>query len=88
MYILVYMIITQTITKWGNSVGLRIPQKVLHAANFSDNQEVELSVIGNTIVLTPVVADSDNLDALLSGIDPTNLHDEITTDTPVGNEAW
>lgn len=88
MCILVYMITTQNITKWGNSAGLRIPQKVLKAAKFSDNQEVELSVMGNTIVLTPVANTVDNLENLLSGIDATNLHSEIMTDAPQGNEVW
>lgn len=82
------MITTQNITKWGNSAGLRIPQKVLKAANFSDTQEVELTVTGNTIVLTPVIDGSDKLDTLLSGIHTTNLHSEISTDAPAGNEVW
>ena len=50
------MRITQTLGKWGNGTGLRLPKKVLEKANIQPNQELEVTIEGRSIVLTPVDA--------------------------------
>ena len=57
MYILVYtrriiMNITQSLQKWGNGTGVRIPKKVIQAAHLELNQPLVVSLQGSSIVLT------------------------------------
>lgn len=90
MYTLVYtMNITQTLQPWGNSVGIRLPKKVLKAAQLDVDQSVAIDVEHGKIVLTPQrEVPRMTLQELVDGIDEHNLHDEYDTGPVVGNEQW
>ena len=76
------------IQKWGNSLGLRIPRAFAEEAGVGAGAEVELSVRGGDLVVSPKRRVKYRLDALLEQITPRNRHDEVDTGTPVGREAW
>ncbi len=75
------------IQKWGNSLALRIPKTFASEAGLEPDSEVELSLVEGQIVITPT-APTYTLDDLLRGITDDNIHGEINTGAPVGNEAW
>lgn len=76
-----------TVKKWGNSAAIRLPAKVLNAAQVGIEQRVNVHVQGRKIVIDPAV-DEDNLDTLLTQITPENVHDEISFGSPAGKEAF
>ena len=71
------------IKKWGNSLALRIPQKIAELSNIKENSTIELQVKEGTIILK---AKELKLEDLLSQITPENLHKEIDFGLPAGIE--
>ncbi len=78
---------TQSLQKWGNSAGVRLPQKIIKAAKLSLNQELIVSLNGNSIMLTPLQPNNDlTLEKMLIGVTPENVHGEINLGADVGAE--
>jgi antitoxin MazE len=75
-------------SKWGNSVALRIPAAFAKELDVSEGKAAEIQVKNGSLVVTPVPGPVYTLDELLSRITEENLHGEVTTGTPVGNEFW
>jgi antitoxin MazE len=75
------------IQKWGNSLALRIPRAFASEVGLEPDSEVEVTLVDGQIVIAPVTQ-GYTLDDLLAGITEDNLHGEISTGTPLGNEAW
>lgn len=75
------------IRKWGNSPALRLPTHVLKEAGYHLEQKVELIVSRGRIVIHPSEKVEYELDALISGITASNVHDEVNFGSPVGHEA-
>jgi antitoxin MazE len=83
------MNITQSLQKWGNGTGVRIPKKVAEAANIHINQQLTVTLHGNSIVLTPVVEKKKrSLDDLLAGVAPQMVAGELHWDADVGAERY
>ena len=76
------------VKKWGNSRGIRIPKPVAEQAGIDFGSPIRFSARDGEIVITRVENDFPTLDELLAGIPPENLHGEISTGAPVGNEVW
>ena len=79
---------TSTVTKWGNSLAVRIPQNLARELLVEEGTEVELSVIDGVLVVKPTVQKQYTLDELVSGITPENIHPEADWGVAVGNEFW
>jgi antitoxin MazE len=77
-----------TVQKWGNSLGIRIPKALAQEVALETNSEVDLSMEGGTIVISPVTAKPVSLRQLLSRVTEANLHGEISTGSVKGGEAW
>lgn len=75
------------IRKWGNSPALRLPTTVLKEAGYHIEQKVELLVSRGRIIIQPSDKVEYDLDALISGMDAENAHDEVSFGPPVGKEA-
>jgi len=75
-----------TISKWGNSLGLRIPRGLAEDAGLAEGSVVELRLEDGRIVAEPVMA--EKLGALLAKVTPKNCHRELFVDTPRGRETW
>ncbi|MEE8060368.1 MAG: AbrB/MazE/SpoVT family DNA-binding domain-containing protein [Gemmatimonadales bacterium] len=75
------------IAKWGNSLGLRIPKVFTSDAGLSAGDEVELTIEGGRILITPVGRDY-RLGELVDRITADNRHDETDWGRPVGTETW
>lgn len=76
------------IQKWGNSLALRIPKTFALDANLENDSTVEISLVDGKIVVKPVSAPQWTLDELLAGINKNNIHHEVDSGEPVGNEVW
>jgi antitoxin MazE len=61
------------INKWGNSYGIRLSKNIIKKLALSENDELELNIIGNKLVLSPKI----KLDDLLDGINENNLHSSV-----------
>ena len=77
------------VQKWGNSLALRLPKVLADEAEIQFDSPVEITVRDHTIVIEPVREEKRyDLDELLAGVKPENLHDEVDFGGPVGKEDW
>lgn len=74
------------LNKWGNSVGLRMPNHILQELGISPGHHVDIRVEGGRAIIEPVKMKDQNLMALLDLITKENLHGEISTGAAVGKE--
>ncbi len=72
------------VSKWGNSLGVRIPRSIAEQLGISEGVPVELIVEDDHLLIHKVY----RLEALLAQITPENIHSEIDTGSPVGKEIW
>ncbi|MEM9161762.1 MAG: AbrB/MazE/SpoVT family DNA-binding domain-containing protein [Cyanobacteria bacterium P01_F01_bin.4] len=79
--------ITQKVSLWGNSLGIRLPQAIAQQVGFTEGALVSISIEGNTIILTPA-RPKYALDELLKGVTPDMQHDELDWGEPTGEETW
>lgn len=82
------MMTTQVITKWGNSLGIRIPRSLASQINLEEGMEVILAIEEGNLVLKPQRRKKYTLDQLLEGMTPEHFHPEVDLGKPVGNEIW
>ena len=80
-------IVLTTIQRWGNSLAVRIPKPFALQTDLSENSEVDISLEGDRIVVSPVTKEW-KLDDLLAGITTRNAHNEISWGDRAGGEAW
>ena len=77
------------IQKWGNSLALRLPKALAEEADVQLDSAVEITVRDHAIVIEPVRAKRKyDLEELLAGVKPGNLHGETDFGGPVGKEVW
>lgn len=75
-----------TVSKWGNSLGLRIPRGLAEDAGLAEGSVVELRLEDGRLVAEPVVI--EKLESLLARVTPKNRHRELLVDSPRGRETW
>lgn len=76
-----------TIQRWGNSLAIRIPKAFAAQAQLDENSDVEISIEGNRIVVSPARREW-TLHELVKSIKPSNTHGEITWGDRSGEEVW
>ena len=77
-----------TVKKWGNSAAVRIPTSVMQATHLHLDEVVEVREEAGRIVIEPVRQKTYELDDLLKGITPKNLHSAVDFGPPEGKEVW
>ena len=73
------------VTKWGNSLAVRIPKNMADQLSLSEDSPVDIEVTAGRIVISPHRREY-SLDELVSKITPENRIDEISFGSPVGAE--
>ena len=73
------------VQKWGNSLGFRIPSRWAKDNNVKNGSKIEVIVEKGKIVILP---QKKTLDDMLAMVTSENVHSEISTGYPVGNEEW
>jgi antitoxin MazE len=74
------------IKKWGNSLGVRIPNTIIKELSLENGSHVEIYEEADRIIIKPKSSDALNL--LLNQITDDNIHEENNFSTPMGNEVW
>lgn len=67
---------TTVAQKWGNSVGVRIPQRLAKKYGVVNGSQIKIEDDGDGIKITPINNDP-TLEELLSLCKPDNRHEEI-----------
>jgi len=80
---------TATISKWGNSQGLRFPKRVLEELDLSIGDKVRFLIQNDKIILEPVKKPRKKykIDELVKQI-PSDYKPHEEFDTNVGIEEW
>jgi antitoxin MazE len=72
------------ITKWGNSLGLRIPKSFAVQAGIDEGSRVDIRLEDDQIIVRPVRPEQYCLKDMMSKIEENNLHDEVPIGEPAG----
>lgn len=75
--------ILATITKWGNSLALRIPQPIAAQLGVKENSNVSLVIDGDRLIIKR----GQTLDEMLEMITDENKHQLIDFGLPRGKEV-
>jgi antitoxin MazE len=81
------MATTTRVSRWGNSLGVRLPRAIAAEAQLAEGDLVEVSARSGAIVLRPA-RPRYSLDELVAKITSRNRHGEIHWGEPAGNETW
>jgi antitoxin MazE len=77
--------VTQKVSMWGNSLGVRLPQTIIQQIGLKQGDLVAVSTEGDKIVLSPAKP-KYTLEGLLQDVTPESQHDEVDWGEPVGAE--
>lgn len=75
------------VSRWGNSLALRIPKHIAEEAHLQDGTPVEIRVSEGSVVVTPA-RPKYRLDDLMAQFKPEHRHGEADFGGPVGEEDW
>ena len=78
----------QVVSKWGNSIAVRLPMHVARRSGISEGDlvDVEASEVG--CVTVSLSRPQYSLESLVERITPENLHRETDWGSPEGGEVW
>jgi antitoxin MazE len=77
---------TVRVQKWGNSLGVRIPQTIARQSAIRQGAELDVSFRGGRVIFRPLKTPS--LKQLLARMKPENRPDLVDWGKPLGREAW
>jgi len=77
-----------TVQKWGNSLAVRIPVSLSRETGINDGSSIDISVDDSGTIIIKPTTKKYVLSDLLKKINSSNLHDEVQTGDPIGNEVW
>lgn len=77
-----------TVQKWGNSLAVRIPVSLSRETGINDGSSIDISVDDSGTIIIKPTTKKYILSDLLKKINSLNLHDEVQTGDPIGNEIW
>lgn len=72
------------VAKWGNSLGVRIPQSIAKKMGIHEGVSVDISVQDHHIIIKK----NHSLQSLLDHVTPENIHEETSTGSVYGKESW
>ena len=75
-----------SVTRWGSSLGLRIPKSIAGQFGLTEGARVEVEAEGDHIVVR-VGRPRYTLDALLGGMTPEDMREVFEWTTDAGREA-
>ncbi len=76
------------LSKWGNSMAVRIPKAVAEAARLRPGDQLEMAVEDSGTLRIRKKQGKPKLSQLVRGITPANLHGESDWGAPAGKELW
>lgn len=76
------------ISKWGNSLAVRLPSGIVREAQLTEGDRVVLDVSEDGAITLRAGRPRYALADLVRGITPKNRHGETGWGKPVGKEVW
>ena len=74
------------VQKWGNSLGIRIPNNIAKKLSIKNGALVDLEILEHNLIIIPKTSE---LDLLLDNITDANCHHEaLKDDETLGKETW
>lgn len=73
------------LSKWGNSLAVRIPKSLADSAQLREGEPVEIKSLRSGEIL---IRRRKTLDQLVKAITPENRHAATDWGPPVGKEIW
>ena len=77
-----------TISKWGNSLAVRIPQAVVREARLSEGDSLAVDLDRDGSIVLRTVPKKYDLSELVSAITVKNRHGVTDWGQPQGKETW
>ena len=78
---------TATISKWGNSQGLRFPKELMKEINLNIGDKVEIKTQNDTVIIKPLRRKKIDINELVKKIPKDYKPYEVFTDK-IGLEEW
>lgn len=75
-------------SKLGRDLTVKIPPAFAAELGMEPDSSVDVSLLGNSIIICPARRPRVSLDDLLSGVTDENIHGEVDAGPPVGNEVF
>ena len=75
-----------TISKWGNSLAIRLPKEALDRARVREGDTFDVEARSGEVVLR--ARGVTTLKKMVAQITPENLHPELLAGEPAGSEIW
>jgi antitoxin MazE len=76
-----------TVSRWGNSLGVRIPREVAAQLKLRAGGRVRVEVKSGSLTVTPIRKKWTEAQ-LLEGVKPEMVQGEMDWGPPVGKEVW
>jgi len=76
------------IQKWGNSLGVRIPRKILNKIQLGEGSCVNVTNKKKLILIESCPHETPSLERLMRRINPKNIHRETEWGNSYGQEIW
>lgn len=77
-----------TVSKWGNSLAVRIPLAIARQARLNERDCLALALHRDGSIVLRSTRPKYELPELVSGITPKNRHRETQWGKPKGEESW
>lgn len=76
------------VSRWGNSLAVRIPHDIVKEARLSEGDRLSLELSGDGSIVLRSSRRKYSLQRLVSGITSRNRHGETDWGKPAGRESW
>jgi len=76
------------VSKWGNSLAVRIPRALARKARLAEGDRLTLDLAADGSIVLRSTRRKYELRQLVSRITARNRHSETDSGKPVGQEAW
>ena len=76
------------VSKWGNSLAVRIPRALAREARLVEGDRLTLDLAADGSIMLRSTGQNYDLRQLVSQITARNRHSETDWGKPVGQEAW
>jgi antitoxin MazE len=77
-----------TVSKWGNSLAVRIPQAIAKEAHINEGDCLAMDLTSEGAIVLRSARRKYQLAELVSRITPRNRHRETDWGKPQGEESW
>ena len=74
--------------KWGNSLGIRLPNSIIKSLELKTNDILELEQVENKVIISKSNKEKISLKKRFEEYNGKNLAKDFTWDEPHGGEIW